>query len=146
MILTAIITFGTINMVSAKAKIPACFPCEKLETIQELPRNSEIQKLVGQKVNLSYINKEYGMLWVSVWNSKGRYVLSDASNSTYFEIEEETAKILKEKHDFDISNAESPLSFWKKIGGKLVLIGIIGLLIWGNIGSKKEEEIKPTTI
>ena len=146
-ILTAMITFGTINMVSAKLKIPVCFPCETLETVQELPTDSEIQKLIGQKVNLSYINKEYGILWMSAWNTNGRYVLSNNSNNTYFEIDDEIAQILKEKYNFDIATAKNPLSFWKKIGGKIVILGVILLLSWGNLPSKKDKkEVKTTNI
>ncbi|MNJ87671.1 hypothetical protein D3C87_51980 [compost metagenome] len=64
-LLTALIAFCTITIVSAKAKIPVCIPCETIQTIQELPTDSEIQKLAGQKVNLSYLNNEYGILWMS---------------------------------------------------------------------------------
>lgn len=70
---------------------------------------------------------------MSVWNYNGRFVLSDISNNTYFEIEAPTASILKEKHGFDIETAENPLSFWKSIGGKLLLFVIIALIIWGSI-------------
>jgi hypothetical protein len=73
--------------------------------------------------------------------------LSDISNNTYFEIDTQAAKILKEKHNFNVETAENPLSFWKKIGGKLVFIAIIALFIWGNIPSKKKtKEVKPTNI
>lgn len=144
-LLTTIITLFSIHFVSAKAKIPLCFPCETIQTIQELPTDSEIQKLAGQKVNLSYLNNEYGILWMSIWNTKGRYVLSDISNNTYFEVDPQAAKILKEKHNFDVETAQSPLSFWKKIGGKLVFAIIIVLLIWANIPSKKEE-VRPVNI
>ncbi|WP_147473934.1 hypothetical protein [Chryseobacterium nematophagum] len=144
--LTAIIALCTMTFASAKAKIPVCLPCEKIQPIQELPTDSEIQKLVGQKVNLSYINTEYGILWMSIWNTNGRYVLSDISNNSYFEIDTQEAKILKEKHDFDVTTAENPLSFWKKIGGKLVFFILIALLIWGNISSKKIKNVNPTNI
>ncbi|WP_052308569.1 hypothetical protein [Solitalea canadensis] len=146
-LLTAIIAFFTINIVSAKAKIPVCIPCETIQPIQELPIDSEIQKLAGQKVNLSYINNEYGILWMSIWNTNGRYVLSDISNNTYFEIDTQAAKILKEKHSFDVETANDPLSFWKKIGGKLVFSIIIVLLIWGVIPSKnKTTDVKQINI
>jgi len=128
-LLTVILLLCTINTVSARAKIPVCIPCETLQTVQELPKDSEIQELAGQKVNLSYINNEYGILWMSVWNSDGRYVLSDISNTTYFEIDAQASKILKEKHNFDVGTAENPLSFWKRIGGKLVFLVIIILLV-----------------
>ena len=146
-LLTTLIAFCTINIVSAKAKIPVCIPCETIQTIQELPTDSEIQKLAGQKVNLSYLNNEYGILWMSIWNTNGRYVLSDISNNTYFEIDTQAAKILKEKHSFDIETAENQLSFWKKIGGKLVFLVIILLLIWGVIPSKNNTtDVKPINI
>ena len=138
LILTTGIIFSLINSASAKAKIPVCFPCETLQTIQELSTGSEIQKLAGQKVNLSYINNEYGILWISLWNTNGRYVLSDISNNTYFEIDPEAAKLLKEESNFDIATAENPLSFWKRIGGKLIFLILIGFLIWGNIPSKNK--------
>lgn len=146
-ILSLIFTFCVINNTTAKAKIPVCLPCETIQTIQELPTDSEIQKIVGQKVNLSYFNNEYGAIWIPVWNADSKYVLSDISNNTYIEIDDQLAKILKEKHNFDIQTAESPLSFWNKIGGKLVLLVIISLLIWAYIPSKnKTKEIKPTNI
>jgi hypothetical protein len=146
-LLSLIIAFCSVTIASAKLRIPVCFPCETLQTTQELPDDSEIQKLAGQKVNLSYINDEYGILWLPIWNANGRYVLSDISNTTYFEIDAEAAKILKEDHNFNIENAEPPLSFWKRIGGKLVLAVVILLLIWGNIPSKKEaKDINPTNI
>lgn len=146
-LLITLVAFFTCQIVSAKAKIPLCFPCETVQTIQELPTDSEIQKLAGQKVNLSYLNEEYGVLWMSFWNTNGRFILSDISNNTYFEIDPEVAKILKEKHQFDVATASSPLSFWKKIGGKLILLAIIGLAIWGYMPSKnKAKEVTPTSI
>lgn len=143
-LLTLIIALCTINNLSAKAKIPVCFPCETLQTIQELPVDSEIQKLAGQKVNLSYLNKEYGILWMSLWNTDGRCVLSDISNNTFFEIDEQVARLLKEKHNISIETIENPLSFWKKAGGKLVFLAIILLIIWAYMPSKnKKKESQP---
>lgn len=139
------LTFFTMNMVTAKAKIPVCLPCETIETTLELPTDSEIQKIVGQKVNLAYLNTEYGALTMSIWNENGRFVLADISNNTYFEIDDQIATILKEEHNFDVKTAESPLSFWKKIGGKLVFILVIALIIWGSLPSKKKK-VEPTTV
>ncbi|MDR6969556.1 hypothetical protein J2X31_003589 [Flavobacterium arsenatis] len=144
-LLTAIIFISSFNIVSAKAKIPVCFPCETINTVQELPTGSEIDELAGQHVNIAYLNNEYGILWMSFWNTNGRYVLSNASNTTYFEIDDQASQILKDKHNFDIETAENPLSFFKKIGGKLILFIVIALLIWGNLPSKNKD-VKPTNI
>ncbi|MBW3518070.1 hypothetical protein [Flavobacterium sp. NKUCC04_CG] len=144
-LLTVSIALFAFSFASAKAKIPLCFPCETVETVQELPTDSEIQKLAGQKVNLSYIYDEYGLLWMSLWNTNGRYVLTDISNNTYFELDDQTADILKEKHNFDVKTAEQPMTFWKKIGGKLVFLILVGLGIWGSIPSKSKD-VKATNV
>lgn len=116
-----------------------CFPCETVQTIQELPTDSEIQDLAGEKVNLAYLNNEYGAIWIPVWNTDGRYVLTDISNNSYYEIDSAAAAILKDKHDFDAETAVAPLTFWKKIGGKIVFVLVIILAIWGSIPSKKKD-------
>jgi hypothetical protein len=97
--------------------------------------------MAGEAVHVSYLNKEYGILWMSVWNTDGRFVLSNASNSTYYEIDAEAAKLLKEENAFDV-NSPSPLSFWKKAGGKIVFALLIALLIWGQIKPKKKKQPK----
>jgi hypothetical protein len=145
-LLLAIVSIFVTTTISAKAKIPVCFPCETIETTKDLTKDEELKQMAGNEVNLAYLNNEYGLLWTSVWNTSGRYVLSNSSNNMYWEIDETVASYLKEKHNFDVKTAENPLSFWKKIGGKLVFILLIGLLIWGNIGSKKKDEVKPTNI
>ena len=136
--------FATTTTVSAKIKVPVCFPCETIQTTLDLTADEELKKMTGKKINLAYMHNEYGLLWISVWNTNGRFVLSDTSNRTYWEIDETVANYLKDKHNFDIETAENPLSFWKRIGGKIVLVLVIGLLIWGNIDSKKEDDIKLT--
>jgi hypothetical protein len=69
---------------NAKVKVPVCFPCETIESVQELPKESEIHTMAGETVNIAYFNNEYGAIWVPVWNSNGKYVLSNISNSTYY--------------------------------------------------------------
>lgn len=144
-ILTACIAFASLSSVSAKAKIPICLPCESIETVQELPKDSEIAKLIGKNVNVAYMYKQYGALWMSLWNSDGKYVLSDEGNSSYLEVDVQMAKILKEKHNIDIETAGSPLSFWKKTGGKLVFLIIAAIIVYGVIPSK-DKEVKPVKI
>lgn len=124
-LLTAVIALGTISLASARAKIPVCFPCESLQTVQELPEDSELNTSPAEKLHIGYLNDEYGLLWMALWNSEGRFVLSDESNTTYYDIDPETEAYLKESHGFDIKTADNPLSFWKKMGGKLVFIVVI---------------------
>lgn len=146
-ILLVLAVIGASNYVSARGgiPIPVCFPCESIEIVEELPNNSEIQELAGEQVDIAYLNNEYGAIWVPVWNTDGRFVLSNKAKTTYYEIDDETAKILKEKHNFDITTADNPLSFWTKIGGKLLVGALALLMIWGQIPSK-EDKVKPTNV
>lgn len=125
LLLTAFAVVVSINFASARGRIPVCFPCESLETVQELPDSTIIEEAVGKKVNISYIHDEYGVLWLALWNSNGRFVLADESNTEYYDIDDETAQVLKDEYDFDIEKADNPLSFWKKAGGKLVFVAVI---------------------
>lgn len=137
-----VLFFLIFNTANARVKIPVCFPCETLEIVQQLPVTSEIQELAGEKVNIAYINNEYGILWLSVWNANGRFVLSNTSQTVYYEIDEEITKILKEKHNFDSSNQSSPLSFWKVYFGKIIVFILFAIVIWSYIPYKPKEEVK----
>ena len=139
-LLTALIAFGTVSLSSARGRIPVCFPCESIETVQELPEDSEVNQTSIDKLNVSYLHEEYGLLWMSLWNSEGSFVLSNEGSTTYYEIDAETAKYLKEVHKFDIETAENPLSFWKKIGGKLVFIIVVGGLMVGGSSFKRKRK------
>ena len=139
-LLTTIIALGTVSISSARGRIPVCFPCESLQTVQELPEDSEVNGSSRQKLNVAYLNEEYGLLWMSLWNTEGRFVLSDESNTTYYEIDSDTEAYLKAAHKFDMKTAENPLSFWKKIGGKLVfLLVILGLGYGANLKRSRKK-------
>ena len=45
--------------------------------------------MAGETVNIAYFNNEYGAIWLPVWNSNGKYVLSNSYNSTYYDSSEE---------------------------------------------------------
>ncbi len=127
---------------NARARIPVCTPCEKADLVEDLP-NDETLKEGNEYLNLGYFHKEYGIAFIPAWNSDGRYVLVNEDESTYYDIDESQLAELKQKYNLDLSS--NPLSFWKKIGGKLVYLIIIGLIIYGKMPSKDEKEDSVTT-
>lgn len=139
-ILALIIVVFNFSNASARARIPICYPCESLTTVQDIPANSEIEQLAGEKVKLAYINEEYGIMFMSLWNTGGKYVLSDVSENNVFEINDEVKKLLLDKHNINIETANNPLSFWKRIGGKFVIVLLVLLLIYGAIPKKNNKE------
>ena len=76
-------------------------------------------------------------VFVPAWISDGRYVLTNEAQDTYYDLTDEDKTYLQEQLKVELS--KNPLSFWKKIGGKLVYLVLIGLLVWGNIPSKEND-------
>ncbi|CAL2076982.1 conserved exported hypothetical protein [Tenacibaculum sp. 190524A05c] len=125
-----------------RARIPVCFPCEKLALVKDLP-NDEGLKEGTNFLNLGYLYEEYSAVWIPAWNTKGKYVLINEDETVYYEITDAQLAELETKYNLELS--EHPLSFWKKIGGKAVYIIIIGLIIWGKLSPDNEEEEEPQT-
>ncbi|MCH2034513.1 MAG: hypothetical protein MK202_13465 [Tenacibaculum sp.] len=135
-----LITFTVLFANEAFAKrgrIPVCIPCEKLELVKDLP-NDENLKEGSDYLNLGYLYEEYGAVWVPAWNTQGKYVLINEDKTVYYEITD--AQLAELKSTYSLELATHPLSFWSKIGGKLVFLVVIGLIIWGKISPDKDED------
>ncbi len=117
--------------------IPVCFPCEEISLVKDLPDDEEL-KQGNSFLNLGYIYEGYGVLFVRAWNKKGRYVLTNKEKTVYYEIDENQLEGIKQKYNLELSS--NPISFWKKIGGKLIYMIIIGLIIYSKFFSKDEDE------
>jgi hypothetical protein len=135
----------SVNYMSARAKIPVCTPCEKASKVENAPKLEWFKSDKGEQLHLVYLYNEYGAVWIPVWNEDGKYALANEAEDLIYDLEAAETAELKDKHKLDAT--VSPLSFWNKIGGKLLLVGIIGFLVWGQIGGKKmDEEVQPTSL
>lgn len=123
----------------ARLKIPVCIPCEKIAIVKDLPKTDDFKDESGNYLKLGYYYKEYGAVFIPAWNSEGQYVLTNESEDMYYELSAEQIQELKDTHKIELPSG-NPLSFWKKIGGKIIFILIIGAIIWGMIPEKDEPE------
>ncbi len=133
--------FITTNSFS-RGKIPVCFPCEKIDLVKDLP-DDELLKQGTSYLNLGYYYEEYGIIFIPAWLSSKKYVLMNTGGSTYYDLTKEQITELETKYDLDLTS--NPLSFWKKIGGKLIYIVVIGFLIWGQFSKDPEDENEEQT-
>lgn len=134
------VVFASANAhAKAGIPIPACFPCTSMDIVQELP-NEDSLKQEGQYLDLGYLYEEYGILFISIWNTDGQYVLCNEDKTIYYELSEEKLQQLKETHKLDVE--ENPLGLWKKFGGKIILLVLIGIGIFGAFSKSDDEESK----
>ncbi len=133
----------SVNQSVARAKVPVCFPCEKLSKVENAPNLEWFKTDKGEQLHLVYLYNEYGAVWIPAWNENGTFALTNEAENLIYDLKPDEIAELKEKHKLDASS--SPLSFWNKFGGKLLLVAIIGLLIWGQFGGKKENDEITTT-
>ena len=120
----------------ARAKIPVCIPCEKIEVVKDLPNDKALLES-GSYLNLGYLYEEYGAVFVPAWNTKGKYVLVNEAKTAYYDLTDDQLAQYTETYKLNLS--DNPLSFWKKIGGKIIYLIFIGLIIIGKFGKDPEK-------
>jgi hypothetical protein len=146
-ILLSIVTFCTVNAVSAKARIPFG-KMDKLEIVADLPNTEAYAVKEGSKeyLDLARLHQEYNIAWLPAWiTQEPKLVLAQKDSDEYFEpTKEQLEQIISENK----LNKESliQLGFYRNYGGKLILLVIIGLIIYGVFPKSKTKEVKPTNI
>lgn len=138
-VLTVSLVLATIllgNTVHAKAKIP--FGKMEVLTLQaDLPDNEEYMLDNGQYLDLATLHEEFNVAWIlPLWITKEpKLVGYDQVTDLYYDLSvAEMDAILKEnnlKKDDLMS-----IGFYKRYGGKLILLSIIGLVIYGFVKRK----------
>jgi len=127
----------TFSFAKATIPIPVCFPCETLAEVKDLPNEEDLLES-GSYLNFGYLYNEYGAVFVPIWNTKGRYVLINEAKDSYYDLTDEQLAAIVKAYDIDTSG--NPLSFWKKIGGKIIIIVLIGFVFLSYLGKDPDEE------
>lgn len=119
---------------------------EVLKKVYDLPDTDSFKVRTGQYFDLATLHKEYNIAWFLPLyiTEEPRLVGYDGQSDSYYDIpQNEMDAILASQK---IKNADiNKISFYKRYGGKLVGLLIIGLIIYGAIPSKKEK-VEPNTV
>jgi len=125
--------------ISARGIVPFCSACEYIEVVEDLPDTEMYQLESGEFLDLGFKYKQFWLVWVPFWNYEGEYCLvNPADDETFYEITPEELESIAAENSITLS--ENPISFWNKIGGKIVGALLLGLVIWGYIGKSDDEE------
>ena len=133
----------------AKAKIPVGTR-EVIKVVYEIPKKDSIE-VDGKLLDLARFHKEFNIAYIlPLWvEEEPKLVLYDAKSETYYETDTPKARTfikeyLKAKNLDEADLLQLP--FYTRYGGKIVVLLIIGLMIWGAIPSRKDDTIQPTKL
>jgi hypothetical protein len=140
-ILTAFALFLCIVASAKRIPAPYCSACEYTIPVAELPDSAQFYtEEYNAYVDIGYIYKQFWAVWIPLWNYDGKYCLLAKDQDVYFEVTEEELKKYQAAYNLDLP--ENPISLWNKIGGKVLLLLIIGGGIWAYTGNKKSSANK----
>lgn len=144
----SVIAIFITNIVIGKAKIPFG-KVDKIEIVADLPDTEKYAANDGSKeyLDLARIHQEYNIAWViPAWiTQEPKLVLTKKESDEFYELtNEQLDQIISDNK----LNKESlvQLGLYTKYGGKLILLLIIGLIIYGIFSKDKPKNVKPTSI
>ncbi len=124
------------------AGVPYSTAYENLATVVDLPNDStSYDEEEDSYFNLSYFYKQVWIAWIPLWNYDGKYCVTYESDSeTYYTISDEQLQWFVDTYELG-KLPENPIPFWDKIGGKLLVLGIIGgAILLSRMGGKKDDD------
>ncbi|TXR54642.1 hypothetical protein [Reinekea thalattae] len=111
---------------------------EDIVKVLELPDDERFQAANGDYVDIGYLYKSVSILFVPVFNYDGRLVGMLQDEGSYIDIPNEDIKLIV--YAAGETLPEKPyLSFWNRLGGKLLFIAVIGFLIYSAAMKRKKQ-------
>ena len=139
-ILSLLLALFTFKEASARKKVvPYCSDCEYVIPVADLPDKATFYSDEYKEfVDVGYMYKQFWLLWITIWNYEGKYVLTIKNQEVFFDLSEEDLKNYKDKYHLHLP--ENPISLWNKAGGKMIIALILALIIYGLIPKKNNDE------
>ncbi|MGE8431098.1 hypothetical protein [Chryseobacterium joostei] len=147
-LLLSFVSMFTINFVSAKAKIPFG-KIDKIEIIADLPDTEKyaVSKDSKEYLDLARMHQEYNIAWIiPAWiTQEPKLVLAKKDSDEYFELTNEQLDQIVSENKLNKENFLK-LGLYTQYGGKLIILLIIGLIVYGIFSKDKPKKINPTNI
>ncbi len=137
--ITILLIVGISSQTFARIPVPFCSSCEYIQEVADLPDSLYYLEDSQASLDLGYLYKQFWIVWLPIWNFDGQYCLYEKGNDeVYYEITKEELTELETAGYFKMSS--NPISIWNKLGGKVIVIALIALIIWGYFSKSDEEE------
>ena len=147
-LLLSFISMSTVNAASAKAKIPFG-KIDKIEIVADLPDTEKyaVSKGSNEYQDLARMHQEYNIAWIiPVWiTQEPKLVLTKKGTDEYYELTQDQLDQIVSENKL---NKESllQLGLYTKYGGKLIVLLIIGLIVYGIFSKASPKKVNPTNI
>ncbi len=109
--------------------------------------NITLEEPIEGYTDFGVVFEQFGVLGIPIWNYGAEPVYAFYSDNgrviEYAELSTEEVLAFQEENSIDlgVEAGDTPsLSFWNKIGGKLIIIPLLILGLWVTYGGKKKEE------
>jgi hypothetical protein len=145
--LTAIITFCSYNLASARARIPIG-KVNKIEIVSDLPNTEEYLSKEESNVHLELarLHQEYSITWVPVWiTQEPKLVLAKPDSDRYYELSDEQLQKIISTNKLNKEQLLQ-LGFYTRYGGKIILFLVACLILYGIFGKDKKKDVKPINL
>lgn len=145
--LTAIITFCSYNLASARARIPIG-KVNKIEIVSDLPNTEEYLSKEESNVHLELarLHQEYSIAWVPVWiTQEPKLVLAKPDSDRYYELSDEQLQKIISTNKLNKEQLLQ-LGFYTRYGGKIILFLVACLILYGIFGKDKKKDVKPINL
>lgn len=136
-----ILVFSLFSSEKAEARKSGFFSFggEAITKVADFPDTEAFQMEDGSYVDAGAIYKQVTILFIPVWNYEIRWCGYVGEGESYMDLSKEQLDALAA--EAGVTLPESPsISFWHSIGGKLVLLAIIGAFIAYSVLFPEEEE------
>jgi len=147
-LLLSFVSMFTTNVVSAKLKI-LFGRINKIEIVADLPDTEKYAVSIGSKeyLDLARVHQEYNIAWIiPVWvTQEPKLVLAKKESDEYLELTNEQLDQVVSENKLNKESLLQP-GFYTKYGGKLLVLLIIGLILYGFFSKANPKKINPTYI
>ncbi|MFD1601347.1 hypothetical protein ACFSJW_23390 [Flavobacterium artemisiae] len=131
------------NFVNARLKIPVG-KLQEIELAAALPKTDGYKDDTNRALDLGRYHEEFNIAWVPLWiTEEPKLVLYNQESDVFYDLSEQELETILKANNLKKEELLE-LSFYKRYGGKAILLIIIALLIWGSIG--KKQEVTPETL
>lgn len=147
-LLLAFVSMFATNVVSAKLKIPFG-KIDKIEIAADLPDTEKYAESKGSKeyLDLARMHQEYNIAWIlPLWiTQEPKLVLAKKESDEYFDLTDEQLDQILTENKLD-KESLLQLGLYTKYGGKLLILLIIGLILYGFFSKDKPKKVTPINI